>query len=118
MKMQTQTGGHIQIAKESEMKPGETMRRVTIRGSEGAVKELKYRIEETVANKTGRSMSSGPKEQKELETAFVLKVVIPNDKVGYGFLSKFTYYLLFDTERYALQIDHRKGWSYCENDSG
>ena len=65
------------------MRPGETMRRVTIRGSEGAVKELKYRVEETVSMKTGggRSMSA-PKEQRELDTAFVLKVVIPNDKVG------------------------------------
>lgn len=88
VKMQTQTGGHIQIAKESEMKPGDTMRRVTIRGSDAAVKDLKRRIEETVSMKTGGGgrpglgMNSGPKEQRELDTAFVLKVVVPNDKVG------------------------------------
>lgn len=80
--MQTQTGGHIQIAKESEMRPGDTMRRVTIRGSEGAVRELKHRVDETVTMKTGRGLSSGSREQRELDTAFVLKVVIPNDRVG------------------------------------
>lgn len=66
------------------MRPGDTMRRVTIRGSEGAVKELKGRVEDVVTMKMGgsRGIGSGPKEQRELETSFVLKVVIPNDKVG------------------------------------
>jgi far upstream element-binding protein len=86
--MQTQTGAHIQIAKETEMKPGDTHRRVTLRGAEANVRDLKQRVEETVTSKTnggrpGVGMSAGPKEHnKELDTAFVLKVVIPNDKVG------------------------------------
>jgi far upstream element-binding protein len=86
-KMQAQTGGHVQIAKESEMKPGETMRTVTLRGSPGGVQELKRRVEELVAERTrptGISQTARTTQQqnKELDNAFVLKVAVPNDKVG------------------------------------
>lgn len=78
----------MQIAKESEMRPGDTMRMVTLKGSESAVKELKRRIEETVTEKTSGSrsgMGGGSRQSqqpRELDSAFILKVVVPNDKVG------------------------------------
>lgn len=86
-KMQAQTGGHVQIAKESEMKPGETMRTVTLRGSAGGVQELKRRVEELVAERarpTGISQTARPAQpqNKEQDHAFILKVAVPNDKVG------------------------------------
>jgi far upstream element-binding protein len=80
-KMQSQTGVHVQITKESDMKPGETLRLVVLRGSEEGVVEAKRRVDELV-----RERSAGNKNTKALEQmeaySFVLKVPVPNDKVG------------------------------------
>lgn len=79
-KMQSQTGVHVQIAKESEMKPGDTMRSVCLRGTEGGVAEAKRRVDDLVKEKlTG----SKPKGEAMIDNyAFVMKVAVPNDKVG------------------------------------
>ena len=83
-KLQFQTGAHIQIAKESEMKPGETMRTIYLRGTPDAVADLKRKIDEIVNQKNGgKSNESAHKYSRDLEHPFVIKIPIPNDRVGY-----------------------------------
>lgn len=80
-KMQNQTGVHVLIAKESDMKPGETLRSVILRGTEAGVAEAKRRVDDLVKEKL-----MGVKTTKQVEQMdsynFVLKVPVPNDKVG------------------------------------
>ena len=91
-KLQRDTGAHCQIAKESEMRPGETLRSVTLTGSEGGVQEAKRVVDELMAEKLqGGGMGGGggreerkPKDnQDQLDRyAMILKVAVPNEKVG------------------------------------
>ncbi len=82
-KMQAQTGGHIQIAKESDMKPGETLRRVTLRGTPAAVDEIKTRIENLIADRLNeRGRRDGAKTRDHSDYSYILKVAVPNEKVG------------------------------------
>ena len=91
-KLQRDTGAHCQIAKESEMRPGETLRSVTLTGSEGGVQEAKRLVDELMAEKLqGGGMGGGggreerkPKDnQDQLDRyAMILKVAVPNEKVG------------------------------------
>lgn len=86
-KMQAQTGAHIQIAKENEMKPGDTTRSVFLRGSTNGVREMRKRVEELIAERT---TGGTPRVQKDSlsktrdhsDYSFILKVAVPNDKVG------------------------------------
>ena len=61
------------------MKPGETMRVITLKGSESARADLRRRIEEIV------NAANGPKvvsRERRLEQAHVIRVAVPNEKVG------------------------------------
>lgn len=81
-RMQIQTGVHCQIAKESDMKPGETLRSIVLRGPYDGVVEAKRRIEDTVKERLnyGKGTKDG---KKELENfSFILKFPVPNDRVG------------------------------------
>jgi len=91
-KLQRDTGAHCQIAKESEMRPGETLRSVTLTGSEGGVQEAKRVVDELMAEKLqGGGMGGGggreerkPKDnQDQLDRyAMILKVAVPNEREG------------------------------------
>jgi len=106
VRIQNQLGIHAQIAKEHEMLPGETTRRIVLKGAADKIAEGKARIEETIAaqiakvsgvsgsvggmggggfgNGTlagGAGGSSG--DVKDMtHHAFLVKLPIPNDKVG------------------------------------
>lgn len=94
-RMQLQTGGRIHIPKESEMRPGETFRTITLTGPPAAIPELQRRIDDIIQSRL--SMNSGMsgygasgvdssggqrKQQKEMDHSFILKVPVPNDKIG------------------------------------
>ena len=83
-RMQMQTGAHIQIAKESEMKPGDTLRLITLKGSTEGILDLKRRIDEIILVATTPKTSTSQQGfiQPSIDTAFVLKIAVPNDKVG------------------------------------
>jgi far upstream element-binding protein len=84
-RMQLQTGTHVQIAKESDMKPGETLRSIVLKGTPDGVAECKRRVDEIIESRMQPppQMSRGlPQQNKELDHAFVMKVPVPNDKVG------------------------------------
>jgi len=93
-RMQAQTGATIQIAKESEMKPGDTVRSVWLKGSPSAVAEMKIKVDEIINAKIN---PGGTQSQSQTQTttiapktmifqnpefAYVIKLPIPNDKVG------------------------------------
>jgi far upstream element-binding protein len=84
LRIQTQLSVNVQIAKESEMKPGETLRSIVIKGQEDNVEEAKKRIDEIIAqhNQKHSGQMFGSGNMKELDTKYVLKVPVPNDKVG------------------------------------
>ena len=84
-RLQASTGTSMFVAKESEMKPGETLRTIIVKGSQEAVEECKRRVDEIVSSKLnpGQQPSSGGKgAPRELDTAFVMKIAVPNEKVG------------------------------------
>lgn len=87
-KLQRDTGAHCQIAKESDMRPGETMRSVVLTGSEGGVREAKRLVDELVQEKMhgmggGRDDRKPKDNQEQLDRyAMILKVAVPNEKVG------------------------------------
>lgn len=83
-KMQAQSGAKVTIARESEMLPGETMRSIILKGRPASVNECKRIIDE-ILNRGQQNSSSGlgqPKAQKEMDHAFIVKVKVPNNKVG------------------------------------
>ena len=84
-RLQASTGTHMLVAKESEMKPGETLRTIIVKGSQEAVEECKRRVDEIVTSKLnpGQQPPTGGKGiQRDLDTAFVMKIAVPNEKVG------------------------------------
>ena len=101
-RMQSQTGGKVQVQKESEMIFGEPMRVITLSGSPDAVAELRRRIDEIVQSKMNErgggggayggapgaapysapSNRGGGNNQGELDTPIVMKIPVPHDKVG------------------------------------
>ena len=89
-KMQSQTGVHVQIAKEQDMRPGETLRSIVLKGRPEAVAECKRMIDEIISSRQqnapmgGGGGFGGQKVHvvRELDQAFILKVSVPNDKVG------------------------------------
>lgn len=98
--MQQTTGVHVQIAKETDMAPGETLRSIILKGLPEKVAECKKMIDEIIQNKLNNNMQRGGGgaygqqdggqgqggnksfQQRDLDHAFVLKVPVPNDKVG------------------------------------
>lgn len=98
-RMQAQTGGRIQIPKESEMKPGETHRTITLTGTPDAIADLRRKIDEIIAARLAQQSGGGgmgggmggmgggapqaPRAKpQDMDHAFILKVPVPNDKVG------------------------------------
>lgn len=85
-KLQAQTGVHVQIAREQDMKPGDTSRSIILKGSPAAVAECNRMIDE-ILNSRKQNTTAGVgqpqvRTQKEMEHAFIVKVKIPNLKVG------------------------------------
>lgn len=83
LRIQSQLNVNVQIAKESEMKPGETLRSIVIKGQQDNVQEAKKRIDEIIAQQNQKQSGglSGTA-MKDLDTKYVLKLPVPNDKVG------------------------------------
>lgn len=86
VRIQTQLGVNAQIAKEHEMLPGETLRSIVLKGSPANVSEAKSRIDDIINAQLARtsavSTSAGLGYNKELDNSFVVKLPVPNDKVG------------------------------------
>lgn len=88
VRIQTQLGVHAQIAKEHEMLPGETLRSIVLKGTPNNVNEAKSRIDEIiaaqVAKNSGVSLNRDGSSNavRDLDHAFVVKLPVPNDKVG------------------------------------
>lgn len=80
-KLHSQTGAFMQIAKETDMKPGDTHRSILLKGDKSRVADLRSKIEELVSSKTGGGRSNNSVLQ-DLDTPIVMKVPIPNDRVG------------------------------------
>jgi far upstream element-binding protein len=85
-KMQSQTGVHVQITREQDMKPGDTHRSIVLKGSPEAVAECKRMIDEVINSRTQNAASAlgQPKAHtsREMDHAFIVKVKVPNNKVG------------------------------------
>ncbi len=56
---------------------GEILRSIWLKGSTSAVNELKLRVEEIINNRLSQLGN-----KKDADYAFVLKIPVPNDKVG------------------------------------
>jgi far upstream element-binding protein len=93
-RIQQTLGVHAQIAKETDMGPGETERSVILTGIPANVLEAKQRIEDMIAGQLAKMAGAGAggagenrflgrdNNSRELDTAFVVKLPVPNDKVG------------------------------------
>lgn len=83
LRIQLQLSVVVTIAKENEMQPGDTTRQILLRGSSSAVAEAKKRIEDIIQNQLSRNSGhSGSGGGRELDHPFVVKLPVPNDKVG------------------------------------
>lgn len=82
IRIQTTLQVNCQIAKESDMKPGETLRSIIIKGPPDGVNEAKRRIDDIIALQVVKMNPTSNNNQKELNMAFVVKLPVPNDKVG------------------------------------
>jgi far upstream element-binding protein len=90
IKIQSQLSVVIQIAKEHEMLPGDTTRSIMIKGISTNVDEAKKRIDDIIAAQNAKlsggnslpSNSQQSQQSRELDNAFVVKLPVPNDKVG------------------------------------
>jgi len=82
LRIQTQLSVHVQIAKESEMKPGETLRSIVIKGEPANVNEAKSRVDDIINGHLAKQNPTGSSNAIVLDNAFVVKLPVPNDKVG------------------------------------
>jgi far upstream element-binding protein len=64
------------------MRPGETTRSITLKGTPAAVAELKIKIEETLNGGASAKPMQTSSLGSELPHAYVIKIPVPNDKVG------------------------------------
>mmetsp|Transcript_8225 Transcript_8225/g.7365 ORF Transcript_8225/g.7365 Transcript_8225/m.7365 type:complete len:592 (+) Transcript_8225:63-1838(+) len=85
VKLHQLSGASMLIAKETDMKPGDTHRSIMLKGSPENVAVLRAKIEEMVATRSSVCLLNGTKltPDNNLNTAVVMKVAVPNDKVGY-----------------------------------
>ena len=89
-KLMAQSGANMQIEKEHEMMPGETMRKISLRGRQENCEDLKRRVEDVVANQQakdsgrigGTQPGGGSNATKEQNFPFIMKAPVPNDRVG------------------------------------
>jgi far upstream element-binding protein len=82
-KLQMQTGAHIQIAKESDMLPGETHRSIFLHGKKEHVAELRRAVEDIIATRSSSGASHRGLGSNTLDHPIVMKVPVPNERVGY-----------------------------------
>lgn len=82
-KLQMQTGGQVVITKESEMLPGETHRSIFLKGSRDVVQQLREKIDDIINAKLNPGAKFGLNSLKDLDHPIVMKVPVPNDRVGY-----------------------------------
>lgn len=82
LRIQTQLSVHVQIAKEGDMKPGETLRSIIVKGDQANVTEAKSRIDDIINNHLAKQNPSSASSSIVLDNAFVVKLPVPNDKVG------------------------------------
>ena len=80
-RLQNSTGANMQIQKEIEMAPGATMRVVTLKGTFEQRSELRKRIDEIVSSAM-ESRSKPASQPSSMTHPFVVRVAVPNDKVG------------------------------------
>jgi far upstream element-binding protein len=88
IRIQTQLGVHAQVAKEHEMLPGETLRSIVLKGTPANVTEAKARIDDIINQQIAKLSGGGGGESRdrtvrEMDYAFVVKLPVPNDKVGF-----------------------------------
>lgn len=81
LRIQSQLNVQSHIAKESEMKPGETMRSIVLKGEINNVKEARKRIEEIVANRVA-ALRGNSNQKNEMDHAYIVQLPVLNDKVG------------------------------------
>ena len=97
-RMQSLSGGRVQIQKEMDMQPNETHRIVTLTGTNEAVEDMKQRIEEIIRNRTGGGFDAaanggggvGGRDARPMasssarldQMAVVYKVPVPGDRIG------------------------------------
>lgn len=89
LRIQIQLAVTILIQQEKDMQPGATTRLMTLKGSMNGIIEARRRIEEVVGNQLYKNsqlagaMQSNPYVQtKDLDNPFVVRLPVPNDKVG------------------------------------
>jgi far upstream element-binding protein len=84
LRIHSQLGVQSHIAKEADMKPGETMRSIVLKGVQDNVHEAKKRIEEIVSQRVAQLRgNTGNNQQKdEMNHAFIVKLPVLNDKIG------------------------------------
>lgn len=83
VKLQTLSGATMQIAKESEMRPGDTTRVITIKGAPDNIADLKRRVEEVVAlQQAGAAPTKAPAIKKDMNFPFIMNLPVPNDRIG------------------------------------
>ncbi|RYG67648.1 hypothetical protein EON64_07005, partial [archaeon] len=80
VRIQTQLSVKCQIAKESEMRPGDTLRSIFIKGAKSNVDEAKKKIDEVIEMHTNKPQAD--MNRRELQSPFVVKLPVPNDKIG------------------------------------
>lgn len=81
LRIQAQLQVHVQIAKESEMRPGETVRSIIIKGVQENVQDAKRRIDDIIDGQN--SKMQGPTSQtKQLDHPYIVKLQVPHEKVG------------------------------------
>jgi far upstream element-binding protein len=88
IRIQNQLGVHAQVAKEHEMLPGETLRSIVLKGTPSNVQEAKLRIDEIINQQLtklsgGNSSSNNDRGAREMDYPFIVKLPVPNDKVGF-----------------------------------
>jgi len=104
-RLQAESGARMIVAKENEMKPGDTLRDVVCRGEEKAVASLVRAVEALIQEQlnandrfgsgigsgangnsspraSGANAGGGSQQARELDHPFIMKLAIPNEKVG------------------------------------
>lgn len=79
LRIQSQLGVNAQIDKECP--PGENYRRIVLKGKPSAVDEARARIDDIINARVSMGGNSS-NNHKEMDYAFVVRLPVPNDKVG------------------------------------
>jgi predicted RNA-binding protein YlqC (UPF0109 family) len=84
LRIHSQLGVQSHIAKEADMKPGETMRSIVLKGVQDNVHEAKKRIEEIVSQRVAqlRGNTGNSQQKDEMNHAFIVKLPVLNENMG------------------------------------